>query len=237
MPCHSPHPKCTVQSTAYQLAQILARTDVNATSMLAQLAALALGFGSFPGEPKRAWFLASTGMCEHQAVTNGAMVPDGYLSGIVFDFYPSRTMQFTDAPYHESSEVFGLGRSTRSLASSDWDHKNIAILEPVPRRVLIHAASSACARISSTARAVMRIPRVRAQARNGSEWAISVFEVEQHGPCPADGCIHCMAPPSPFPRRRARPLFCPRRPSDVAVRALSPHACRHGLGLRPHVQF
>ena len=33
MPCHSPHPKCTVQSTAYQLAQILARTDVNATSM------------------------------------------------------------------------------------------------------------------------------------------------------------------------------------------------------------
>ena len=89
-----------------------------------------LGFGSFP-KPERSWLLASTGTCAHQNVAAMGPVPAGFKSAIAFDFFPASTMAFTDAPFHQSAEIFGLGVEVADLESPAWDYKNIALLEPV----------------------------------------------------------------------------------------------------------
>ena len=92
--------------------------------------ALVVGFGSFP-KPDRSWLLASTGTCTHQTVAAMGPVPAGYKSAIAFDFFPASTMAFTDAPFHQSEEIFGLGVEVEDLESPEWDYKNTALLEPV----------------------------------------------------------------------------------------------------------
>ena len=44
-------------------------------------------------------------------------VPAGYKSAIAFDFFPASTMAFTDAMFHQSEEIFGLGVEVEDLES------------------------------------------------------------------------------------------------------------------------
>ena len=124
-----------------------------------------LGFGSFP-KPERSWLLASTGTCAHQSVAAMGPVPAGYKSAIAFDFFPASTMAFTDAPFHQSEEIFGLGVEAEDLENSAWDYKNIALLEPVRAA---HSRIEPVGRITRTARAfASRVPaRRQPTARRG----------------------------------------------------------------------
>ena len=128
--------------------------------MLSALASAALSFASVPrgGMPDKSWLIAAAGHCDHQRYVtyNTSVQQKGlYVGEVAFDFFPSKAIQFTDAPYHEGYEIgIGGGAQTAALSDSAWDHKNIALVEHVQ-----------------------------------DEWAISVYEVEEHAACGAD-CVH-----------------------------------------------
>ncbi len=185
--------------------------------MLAFSALVVTGFGSFP-KPDRSWLLASTGACTHQTVAAMGPVPAGYNSAIAFDFFPASTMAFTDAPFHQSEEIFGLGVEAEDLENSAWDYKNIALLEPVRAA---RASRSDCEH-----RPGIRLACACAQATDGSSWSTSVFKVMDHGQCATGGeCVHC-APPAP------------RTHVEMLAEVFAGFAARsHRLGLRPDAQF
>lgn len=93
-----------------------------------------------------------------------------YVAEIGFRFYTKRAIKFTDAPNHKSFVMAtgGGGNQADDLASSAWDHKNIAVLTQVGRQ------NGECADTSDL------------------DWATAVYEVEEHGLCPGEedeGCV------------------------------------------------
>ena len=151
--------------------------------LLVALGCAPLGFSALPApyNQEERWLIAATGQCSHQSYVQeegGVVRPpefegDGFITAIAnvaFDFFPSRSIEFTDAPYHKATALGSSAEQVEALQSSGWTKKNIALLEP-----------------------------------QDDDWAISVFKVEENGPC-ADrtDCVHyrgwCALPP----RRDAR---------------------------------
>ena len=77
-----------------------------------------------------------------------------FVADISFNYYPKAAVKFTDFPHHLADVIEGDAAEADALVSQDWDHKNIALLEPA------------------------RMCSVDAQA-----WGVSVFKVEEHRAC------------------------------------------------------
>ena len=111
--------------------------------MLVALAGASLGFSSLPApyNQEERWLIAATGQCAHQSYVQEeggvARAPqfkgDGFTNAIAnvsFDFSPSKSIEFTDAPYHKATELGSSSEQVAKLQSSDWTKKNLALLEP-----------------------------------------------------------------------------------------------------------
>ena len=151
--------------------------------LLVALGCAPLGFSSLPApyNQEERWLIAATGQCAHQSYVQEAggvarepeFKGDGFttaIANVTFDFSPSKSIEFTDAPYHKATALGSSAEQVAKLQSSDWTRKNLALLEP-----------------------------------QGDDWAISVFKIEQNGPC-ADraDCVHYAGWCEPPPRRDAR---------------------------------
>ena len=111
--------------------------------LLLALSCAPLGFSSLP-EPYNAperWLIAATGQCTHQSYvqedTPLARTPqfkdDGFttaIANVTFDFSPSKSIEFTDAPYHKATALGSSAEQVAKLQSSGWSKKNLALLEP-----------------------------------------------------------------------------------------------------------
>ena len=130
-----------------------------------------------------AWLIATSGFCSNLNVVMKerdveASVTEGdtaahFVADISFNYYPQTAIKFTDFPHHMANIIEGNAAEADALVSSDWDHKNIALLEP----------TSTCG--------------TDEQGRSNQAWGVSVFKVEEHRHC-TDGetawdahpCVH-----------------------------------------------
>ena len=140
--------------------------------------------------------IAATGTCSSLRVSEQTFTgEDGsnYIAEVDFKFYTQRAIKFTDAPNHKSFVMKnGGGAQAADLASSDWDHKNIAMLTPVPRQ------NGDCANPVDL------------------DWATAVYEVEGHSVCDdkedGEDCVHYsgfVSSKTPnFPARRNGDFAC-----------------------------
>ena len=87
--------------------------------------------GNFLNGPD--WLLAGTGTCKSiNYVQHGWTDNDNdnivtFRGNISFEFHTSNLLAFTDAPYHQSYEIFGNQSEVAQLSAPQWNHKNIAI--------------------------------------------------------------------------------------------------------------
>ena len=166
--------------------------------MVPAWAAMALGFatmGKSPEEEK--WLIAATGTCSSLVVSEQSIIgEDGahYIAKVEFKFDTKSAIIFNDYLYHKSFVMQSVGgRQARELASSTWDHKNIAVLTPVPRD-----------------------PNGGCTDPVDLNWATAVFEVEEHGLCEGEDddkeCVHYRGFVSSkthnFPSARAGDFAC-----------------------------
>ena len=112
-------------------------------SPMLALSCAPFGFSSLPAphnEPER-WLIAATGQCTHQTYVEEkphvARPPafDGdhfieAIANVTFEFVPSKSIKFTDAPYHRAFELGSSGQQVEELQSPAWSKKNIALVEP-----------------------------------------------------------------------------------------------------------
>ena len=126
----------------------ITRADRRATlltgaMLLVALGCAPLGFSSLPkpyNEPER-WLIAATGQCTHQTyiqedtpiTRQPEFEGDGFttaIANVTFEFVPSASIKFTDAPYHRATEIGSSRKQVEELQSSAWMKKNIALMEP-----------------------------------------------------------------------------------------------------------
>ena len=114
-------------------------------------------FASLPSHKPESpsWLLAATGRCTHQLYTE--LDEPGYKAHVEFEFLPSTTIQFTDAPNRQAFEIITPNDQINELADESWSYKNVALLEP---------------------------------NAEGTDWAISTFEIEEHGISEDGDAVH-----------------------------------------------
>ena len=166
-------------------------------------------FASLPSHKPESpsWLLAATGRCTHQLYTE--LDEPGYKAHVEFEFLPSTTIQFTDAPFHQAFEIITPDDQIVQLADESWSYKNVALLEP---------------------------------DANGTDWAISTFEIEEHGISEDGDAVHysgrVTTRSSNFPgvRNDTFPcqLFVDSNPGKCKMTCVLP-ARASAWGGRPHV--
>ena len=136
-------------------------------------------FASLPSHKPESpsWLLAATGRCTHRLYTE--LDEPGYEAHVEFEFLPSTTMQFADAPERQAFEIITPEDQIVQLADESWSYKNVALLEP---------------------------------DANGTDWAISTFEIDEHGISEGGGAVHyggrVIARSSNFPGVRTDTFVC-----------------------------
>ena len=81
-------------------------------------------FASLPShkpEPP-SWLLAAAGRCTNQLYTE--LDEPGYVARVEFEFRPSTTMQFTDAPERQAFEIMTQGGQIEDLADESWSYRS-----------------------------------------------------------------------------------------------------------------
>ena len=86
-------------------------------------------FASLPSHKPESpsWLLAATGRCTHQLYTD--LDEPGYKAHVEFEFLPSTTMQFADAPERQAFEIITQDGQIKELADESWSYKNLALLD------------------------------------------------------------------------------------------------------------